>query len=313
MNIQRRSVAALCMVLLLAGVTGVQCTRTNADKLVDSWLAGTYTGLMDDFSHEEFHAFREAGIAYLELSINPLMRMSEEERVDWIAEFRDKTEAAGIQVWSVHMPWSNTLDISTNNEEHRQLTIETHIRTMELLEPLNIQKYVMHPSAEPIADEDRPQRLRNAIASLNILAKESENFSGTIAIEVMPRTLLANTSEEILYMIGQVDGPLEICFDTNHVLQEEPEEFVRRVGDLITTVHVSDYDGLDEKHWLPGRGSINWNNVIDELVNIGYDGPWMYEVVRRDGDDPMPTAKVLVDNWEMLKAEYARHRAATTR
>lgn len=306
MNTQIHSVYINCLFVLFAAVFALQCTRTNADKLVDSWLVGTYTGLMDDFSQEEFHAFREAGIAYLELSINPLMSMSEQERVEWIAEFRDKTKAAGLEVWSVHMPWSNTLDISTNNEEHRLHTIETHIRTMEMLEPLNIQKYVMHPSAEPIADEDRPQRLRNAIASLNVLAKESENFSGTIAIEVMPRTLLANTSDEILYMISQVEGPLEICFDTNHVLQEKPEEFVRRVGDLITTVHASDYDGLDEKHWLPGKGSINWNNVIDELVHIGFEGPWMFEVVPRADDDPILTADVLVENWQMLKTAYNR-------
>jgi len=271
---------------------------------VESWHVGTYDGLLEDFSMEELTSFREEGIHYIELTINTLLSMSDEEQEIWIREMKKKTEAARIQVWSVHMPWSNRLDISTTNEEDRINTIHTHLRIMELLEPLQVQKYVMHPSAEPIMDNERPERLANAIASLKILAEESKKFSGTIAVEVMPRTLLGNTSDEILQIIEAVDNGLEICFDTNHVLQEKPEEFVRRIGSLITTLHVSDYDGLDEKHWLPGRGIINWNQVIHELVQIGYEGPWMYEVVPREGDNPVINAKTLVEKWEILKKDY---------
>jgi sugar phosphate isomerase/epimerase len=279
-------------------------SSTDLVHPVENWHVGTYDGLLDEFSLEELDAFREAGIQYLELSINPLLRLSDEEQAEWVRDLNQKTENAGIRVWSVHMPWSNRLDISTTNEEDRIHTIHTHIRIMELLEPLQIQKYVMHPSAEPIMDNERPERLANAIASLRILAEESKKFSGAIAVEVMPRTLLGNTSDEILQIIEAVNDGLEICFDTNHVLQETPEEFVRRAGSLITTLHVSDYDGLDEKHWLPGRGIINWNQLIRELVQIGYEGPWMYEVVQRAGDDPVINAKTLVEKWESLKKNY---------
>lgn len=285
-------------------VTVLPFNSTESDHLVESWEVGTYTGMLDDFSQEELISFRQKGIKYLELSINPLMRMSEEERVEWIDDFKEKLDVADLKVWSVHMPWSNTIDISTTNDEDRENTIDTHISIMELLEPLNVQKYVMHPSAEPIADEERAQRLQNSIQSLKILTEEARKYSGNIAMEAMPRTLLANTSNEALHIINAVDNGLEICLDTNHILQESTEEFISRVGDHITTLHIADYDGNDERHWLPGRGTINWNNVIDELVNIGFDGPWMYEVVRREGDDPMPTAERLVENWEKLKINY---------
>lgn len=280
------------------------CKSNNSPYFVEVWEVGTYTGLLDDFSQEELVSFREKGIKYLELSINPLMRMSEEERVDWTHEFKNKVDVADLEVWSVHMPWSNTLDISTTNEENRLTTIDVHISVMELLEPLNVQKYVMHPSAEPIGDEERDQRLENSIQSFKILTEEAKKYSGTIAMEAMPRTLLANTSEEALQIVNAVDNGLEICLDTNHILQEKTEEFIKKVGDVITTLHVADYDGIDERHWIPGRGVINWNNVIHELVKIGYEGPWMYEVVRRDGDDPMPTAQRIVENWEELKSVY---------
>lgn len=292
------SICTLLLIVLLGG------KLTHTSNPVENWFAGTYDGIIEDFSQEELLSLYENGIRYLELSINPLLQMSEEEQGNWIRDIKEKTEISRIQIWSVHMPWSNRLDISTENEEDRINTIHTHIRIMQLLEPLQVQKYVMHPSAEPITDNERPQRLANAIASLKILAEESKKYSGTIAVEVMPRTLLGNTSDEILQIIEAVDNGLEICFDTNHVLQEKPEEFVRRAGSLITTLHVSDYDGLDEKHWLPGRGIINWNQVIHELVQIGYEGPWMYEVVPREGDNPVINAKTLVEKWEILKKDY---------
>jgi sugar phosphate isomerase/epimerase len=294
-----------CIILMLISLLGFfPFNEAGNDHLVEHWQVGTYTGMLDEFSQEELVSFREKGIKYLELSINPLLRMNEEERVDWINDFKEKLVIADLEVWSVHMPWSNTIDISTTNDEDRENTINIHISIMELLEPLNVQKYVMHPSAEPIADEERDVRLANSIQSFKILTEEAKKYNGTIAMEAMPRTLLANTSDEALHIVHSVGNGLEICLDTNHILQETTEEFIRKVGNHITTLHVADYDGEDERHWIPGRGVINWNNVIDELVNIGFDGPWMYEVVRREGDDPMPTAGLLVENWEKLKNNY---------
>lgn len=110
-------------------------------------------------------------------------------------------------------------------------------------------------------------------------------------------------------IVEAVDNDLEVCFDTNHLMQETPEEFVVVVKDLITTVHVSDYDG-EERHWLPGPGGIiNWNSVIAELTAIGFEGPWMYEVLRDGGHgrDENYTAKDLTENWKQLKSDYLNY------
>jgi sugar phosphate isomerase/epimerase len=44
-----------------------------------------------------------------------------------------------------------------------------------------------------------------------------------------------------------------VCFDTNHLLKESSEDFARAVGPHIVTLHVSDYDGKDERHWMAGE------------------------------------------------------------
>ncbi len=42
--------------------------------------------------------------------------------------------------------------------------------------------------------------------------------------------------------------------------------------------HVSDYDYIDERHWLPGEGDIPWYDLYNALLEIGYTGAWMYEI-----------------------------------
>ena len=45
-------------------------------------------------------------------------------------------------------------------------------------------------------------------------------------------------------------------------------------------MHLSDYDYIDERHWLPGEGKINWKELISGLESVNYNGPLMYEINR---------------------------------
>ena len=51
-----------------------------------------------------------------------------------------------------------------------------------------------------------------------------------------------------------------------------------KLGRRILTVHISDYDFIDERHWLPGEGKNDWNAILAALQAVGYAGPFMYEV-----------------------------------
>jgi len=230
--------------------------------------------------------------------------MTDEERIKLVDDIKMKVENADLEIWSIHLPYSKIIDVSTTDEETRSKIISEHIRLMKILEPLGIKKFVIHPSAEPVEQAEREQRIKNCITSLRILTEEVKKYNASLALEVLPRTCLGNTSKEIMKIVHAVGNGLEICFDTNHPLQESPEEFVRAVGGLISTIHVSDYDKINERHWIPGRGVIEWNKVIQELVNINYTGPWIYEVVPRKNDAQKPTVEDLASTWTKLKKEY---------
>ena len=54
-------------------------------------------------------------------------------------------------------------------------------------------------------------------------------------------------------------------------------DFIRKIGKKIATTHISDRDDINERHWLPGEGIVDWISVMDALGEVGYEGNWIYE------------------------------------
>lgn len=50
-----------------------------------------------------------------------------------------------------------------------------------------------------------------------------------------------------------------------------PEQWIREAGSLLGHVHLQDNDGLLDRHWQPGDGSINWRAVFRALREIDAD------------------------------------------
>ena len=78
--------------------------------------------------------------------------------------------------------------------------------------------------------------------------------------------------------MSKADKRLRSCFDTNHLLSESHEDYIKAVCKYMNTSHVSDYDFIDERHLLPGEGSVDWQKLLSDLSENGYAGLWLYEL-----------------------------------
>ena len=151
--------------------------------------------------------------------------------------------------------------------------IERMIRLSAIFRP---QRLVLHPGSRPVPEEERSERERcaaNSICRLSLAAKE---IGAVLCVENMPHSI-GRTSAEMLRLIGGCTEAM-VCFDTNHLLLESHADFIGALGDRIATVHLSDYDGRDERHWLPGRGVIDWPDLCRRLRLTGYRGVYIFEV-----------------------------------
>lgn len=220
-------------------------------------------------------AMKAAGIEAVELSHGDHRQFADYDFKRAAATVR----AQGVDLWSMHLPFGpfTDLDPASLDEEKRAFTLRLWTELIKRGADIGVDKFVAHPSAEPNAPHERAEKLKVAANVFNELAEAAAACGGVIALEDLPRTCLGNSSDDLLYLLG-VNEKLRVCYDTNHLLNEDNVEFIKKVGAKIITLHVSDYDFKNERHWLPGEGDNDWRTIYRALQEVGYNGVWLYEL-----------------------------------
>lgn len=241
---------------------------------------GTTSALWKKPKVEDFKHAKKQGIDFIEVAFNQCYRGVPADEVNQrIQEMKLKVDSAGINVWSIHLPFSRTLDISVLNDSLRKENVKFMAEMIEQAAVFNPQRLVLHPSSEPISDEERNERLKNAKESIKYLKECADSLKLQLCIENLPRTCLGNSPEELLYIIKDIPG-LKVCFDTNHYFGGTIQHFIDVLGGYIGTIHASDFDFKNELHWLPTQGDIDWKELVLLLQKSGYNGVFMYEATK---------------------------------
>lgn len=291
-------ISLLTIILALTG-----CSQ-NSKSPLDTWMAGSANDdVFMNMTEEDMNALIENKLSYLEIDWLDTVERTSEDIASWATGIKERADKTGVTIWSVHLPFGGPYDISQVNDSLRRIAVELNLKDMEesarIVAP---QKFIIHPSAEPISDEERALRMESSKKSLQQLAQKASELNVTLLVENLPRTCLGNTSTELLDIISGIDNTA-ICFDVNHLLSETQSAFVENTKGKIQSTHMSDYDLKDERHWLPGEGVIDWKELLSELVKSGYAGPFMYEASK--GKEPNTvTIKTLGERWNKLKQDY---------
>lgn len=236
---------------------------------------------------ENLAQMKAAGIEYLEVTMNPFIRKQPENEV-YIKAYKALKDVrdAGMKVWSVHLPYSSAWDVSVIDSAKRAKAVEFFEEMIRLAGIFEPERLVLHPGADNIkTDEERAERLKCARNSIGRLALSAERIGAVLCVEDLPRRCPGRTADEVDYLTKDIPN-VKVCFDTNHLLLGSHDEFFEKLGDRIGTLHISDYDRVDEKHWLPfdERGTVDWASFVANLRKCGYKGVWMFEC-RGEGVD----------------------------
>lgn len=243
-----------------------------------------------------FASYRESGITEMEISTG------EAAYADLpYGQITLWAKAHGVHLNSFHLPFSpfRCVDPSSTDESVRTGTVAYLGELIRKAGAMGIDKFIIHPSAEPMEESDRPARMEQSKRSLVALQAVARASGGTLCVEDLPRTCLGRDSDDIAELLA-ADDTLRCCFDTNHLLKEDNAAFVRRIGGKIVTLHVSDYDFVNERHWLPGEGKADFAALIEALREIGYAGPWLYEI-------GFAAPKTLARSRDLTCADFVRN------
>ncbi len=266
-------------------------------------------------NEERCEALAKSGISHIELGLG----------YEWcnlvdLNRVAKNAEKSGLTLWSSHLPFvpNSKVHMASLDKEIRKHTLEIYAELSKKLGAVGVDKIIIHPSGEPIGDDVRAEFMKCACESFAALAEIAAREGVTVAVEDLPRTCLGHTSAEISEILAS-DDRLRVCFDTNHLTEESNLDFLQNVGNKIITVHISDFDFINERHWLPGEGKLEWVPIYNKLLEIGYGGPWLYEIgltqpktIYRDRnltyDDFYNNAQTIFSGKEPEMPEFSHHK-----
>lgn len=255
---------------------------------------------MPGLNRANFALYREHGIRAVEVSV----AFEDYDRQDLAAVVAD-ARAEAIDPWSFHLrfwPFEQyTLQLA--DPDARRFAVDYAAEWIKRAGDSGFAHTVIHPSGEPIEDAERKDAMERAKEALARLAGVAREAGTVLCVENLPRTCLAKNSTELLELLA-VDPSLRACFDTNHLLCEPTLDFMRAIGDKIVTLHLSDYDFINERHWLPGDGGVDWKGLMQTLDEIGYGGVMMYETsqTRRNGEERLLEVEDYAENAAWLES-----------
>lgn len=185
--------------------------------------------------------------------------------------------AMGVEISQTHGPWRYPpRDFSAAEREERFEKMSRSLRGTRLL---GCKYMVIHP-VMPFGTGQQPDR--QAFMDINQeffsrLCAVAEREQVVICLENMPFTTLPlSRPTEILAFVKKLDNPwLRVCLDTGHcaVCGISPADAVRELGtEYLRVMHVHDNSGVNDDHWLPYNGVIDWHEFTSALHDIGFDG-----------------------------------------
>ena len=245
---------------------------------------GSFGGLMTPALAD---AFRKSKLHNLELSFTPYTEESAQAEVSRELT-RSLLKEKTVRSSSVHLPFYGggvSWDPSAPDETARREVAARFIRLIRSHADMMAPHVTLHASNEPPLAE-HPVRIDQACRTIEDLLPLAAELGFSINVEYLPRTCIGNCVEELQTIMSRFDPELVgICMDVNHIMDRwrELPEIIAVLAPRIRTFHINDYDGVDEMHWFPGQGILDWQAVMRQIRAISHDVLLIFETLNELG------------------------------
>lgn len=263
------------------------CNETNCTQMNKDTFSVSTSIFCGKLSVDHLRLLRQAGITQIELCcVRKRFDYYDKEYSKIILE---TISELGLQVTSMHAPFGETLDISSLDSSVRRSAINDIEECILLAEQLGSKVLVIHPGHKVANPDEREERIEKSKESIGKLLKILFNYKDIkLALETMGLSewVGGNVKELVDIMDYHSDTRIGVCIDTNHVnLYEDLANATKYFQGRILNFHISDNDGLHERHWMPFQGVIDWKSFWEAITVTQYDGCFTYELINEENPD----------------------------
>ena len=200
----------------------------------------------------------------------------------------DRTAGERRRILNRHGVWVRTIhsDLGVNlaalDDDERARAVASVESCFEPLAELGGFAAILHPTGRN-ANVDAELHIGAFRRSLDSLTARAEELGIRLACENLQHKGQSRPlcpMEDLRRVIDDYPSTVGICLDTGHANNNglDPADEARIAGERLIALHLQDTDAIEDRHWPPGLGNINWRRVAAALVEIGFDGAWTFEV-----------------------------------
>ena len=210
----------------------------------------------------------------------------------------------------IHGPFVN-VPINANDPEIGPIVTRRFLTALEAAEALGARQMVIHSpfttwdanntgmqAPDSVAPWSRAAKMADVRAVMGPVAKRAEEIGLTLVIENIEDKSPVDR-KDLAESFGSPNVKLSI--DTGHAHYAHGstgappvDYYVRHAGSMLDHVHLQDADGFADRHWAPGRGTINWHAVFGAIAELDVQPHLVLEL--RSKDDILP-------GWDWLKSQ----------
>lgn len=180
-------------------------------------------------------------------------------------KYKDKLEELGLSI-GIHLPME--LNSCENIEYVRDAWLKFIYSISIELKDFNIKYFNMHLGYVMTnrLNQNRIKYLENSIVFLDKLKTYNNTM---ISIENTYSNCgdysnVGNTSKDFEYIFSKVKNDIKFCYDTGHDLINK-SNYTETLKENIKIIHLSDNDGINDKHIGIGMGKLSDSKVKEVL------------------------------------------------
>ena len=204
--------------------------------------------------------FKAIDLNFCEM-MGPCSPLNDKRAESYISKLEALRNSLGLEYFQCHLPYPR--DAEESIESNALI-----FRAIEYAERLGIQTAVIHPVKGTIEKN---------ISYIEKFIRCSSSMA--FAIENMEREDEIHSADSLIAIALNLPR-CGICLDTGHanIMGENIPDFIYKAGSSLIATHLSDNDGRNDLHLLPGMGNIKWEEVIPAFRK-SYSGYLNYEAM----------------------------------
>ena len=230
-----------------------------------------------------FTAHKELGFDAVDFSGRTYALMGDHPEAN-IEKTLEIAGEVGIIIPHCHLPFGVTPETPADILEDFEKRVYREIDYAKLL---GVDYAVLHPNSGSMNRDryDRKEQYDITMAHLGPFVEYANQKGVRIVVENM-RLVYADypvarycADPEDLCTVADALG-IGVCWDTGHahITGLKQSEAIRYVGDRLKMLHINDNFAGDDIHLAPFMGTLDWQDTMEGLSAIGYNGVLNFEV-----------------------------------